>query len=421
MKNALSLAIFALFSLSAGARTTVDSVRIYFRQSHADIDTAYMNNGRNLNKMADRHSFDKDSIRSITHIHVAGSASPEGNVRINRTLSEKRARKIFDYFKYNDSITTPTVSFVYTGRDWKGLMAMAKNDPDLPYRDDVISMINEIITSISEKEYDTEENLARLKNLHNGTPYRYMYNRMFPFLRESRLYVTYDVKGPEREPLPLIPPVGIMTVAKPIPLTIQTIPTLYKEKCRHPFYMDISTNMLYDILALPNIAAEFYVGKNWSVKADWIYGWWDIDPEHRYWRAYGGNVGVRRWFGKEAAKKPLTGHHLGISAGIITYDFEFGGRGYMGGLPGKTLWDRFNYTADIEYGYSLPIARRLNLDFTIGIGYLGGKVINYVPSGKNYVYQSTKMLNWFGPTKAEISLVWLIGCDNYNRGKGEER
>ena len=93
----------------------------------------------------------------------------------------------------------------------------------------------------------------------------------------------------------------------------------------------------------------------------------------------------------------------------------------MGGLPGGTLWDRCNINAGIEYGYSLPIGRRLNLDFTIGIGYIGGKYYEYVPRDGHYVWQSTHRLNWVGPTKAEVSLVWLIGCDNYNRRKGGVR
>ena len=38
-----------------------------------------------------------------------------------------------------------------------------------------------------------------------------------------------------------------------------------------------------------------------------------------------------------------------------------------------------------------------------------------------YVWQATKERHWFGPTKAEISLVWLIGRGNFNKGKGGRR
>ena len=41
-----------------------------------------------------------------------------------------------------------------------------------------------------------------------------------------------------------------------------------------------------------------------------------------------------------------------------------------------------------EYGYSLPIARRLNIDFTIGAGYWGGIYHEYKPEADYYVWQS---------------------------------
>ena len=127
---------------------------------------------------------------------------------------------------------------------------------------------------------------------------------------------------------------------------------------------------------------------------------------------------MRRWFGRAAERKPLTGHHLGLSAGVFTFDFEMGGKGYMGGKPGRTLWDRCLLTSSLEYGYSLPVSRRLNIDFTIGVGYAGGKIVEYTPQEGKYIWEKTKRVNWIGPTKAEISLVWLIGRGNVNSRKG---
>ena len=100
---------------------------------------------------------------------------------------------------------------------------------------------------------------------------------------------------------------------------------------------------------------------------------------------------------------------------VQTFDFELGGRGYMGGEPGGDIFDRACFGGGIEYGYSLPIARRLNIDFSAGIGYLGGKYYEYIPIDQCYVWQATKNLHYFGPTKVEVSLVWLIGRGNYNK------
>lgn len=86
----------------------------------------------------------------------------------------------------------------------------------------------------------------------------------------------------------------------------------------------------------------------------------------------------------------------------------------MGGWPHETLWNRSLKMFGVEYGYSLPVAKRLNIDFTIGIGYLTGKYLKYIPDNGRYLWQSTHKLNWFGPTKAEVSLTWLIGKGNVN-------
>lgn len=191
-----------------------------------------------------------------------------------------------------------------------------------------------------------------------------------------------------------------------------------KQKGEKPFYMSIKTNMLYDVLAVPNIGVEFYLGKNWSVAGNWMYGWWKKSEKHRFWRIYGGDIVFRKWFGQKADEKPLTGHHVGVYGQIFTYDFEWGGKGYMGGQPGGTLWDKANYAFGVEYGYSLPVADRLNIDFTIGLGYWGGKYYKYIPLDGHYVWQATKNRHWVGPTKVEISLVWLLGRGNNNNKKG---
>lgn len=176
------------------------------------------------------------------------------------------------------------------------------------------------------------------------------------------------------------------------------------------FCMSLKTNMLYDLLAVPNIGIEFYLGKNWSIAANWMYAWWKTDKHHRYWRTYGGDIAVRKWFGRKAGEKTLSGHHLGLYGQMLTYDFEWEGKGYLG--------DRWSYAGGVEYGYSLPVARRLNIDFTLGVGYLGGEYKKYVPRDGHYVWKATKDRHWFGPTKAEVSLVWLLGpgCNNSKKG-----
>lgn len=179
------------------------------------------------------------------------------------------------------------------------------------------------------------------------------------------------------------------------------------------FHMAVKTNTLYDLAMIPNVGIEFYLGKNFSIAANWMFSWWHNDQKHWFWRTYGGDVAARYWFGKRADEKPLSGHHVGLYGNLLTYDFEAGGRGYLGA--------KLSYGGGLEYGYSLPIARRLNLDFNLGVGYLGGEYEEYLPIDGHYVWQVTKHRHWFGPTKAEISLSWLLGRGNINNDKGGKR
>ena len=183
----------------------------------------------------------------------------------------------------------------------------------------------------------------------------------------------------------------------------------------------LKTNALYDIALVPNIGAELYWGKNWSAGANWMYAWWQNGASSKFWRVYGGDIYVRKWFGQKAEENPFAGHHIGVYAQLLTYDFCLGDKGYMGGQPGGNIWDKLQYGYGVEYGYSLPIARRLNLDFTLGLGYMGGTYHEYRIADDCKVWQATKNRKWFGPTKAEVSLVWLLGRSNNKIEKGGTR
>lgn len=398
-----------------------DTAEIYFHQSRWAIDPRLAGNAATLERLVRGYGSvaGKDALRPLIDVKVVGGASPEGSVAINRRLSDRRAKAIFNYVSSQTGIDSTGVSYRFIGRDWEGLRLLVEGDSGVPFREDVIALLYEIAESSRGGESESAGNLKRIKSLHGGVPYAYMYRNLFPSLRESRIYLTYGPLLRRLAPtaIAVTSLTGGFAAPEPMDRTMMGTPVT-GEPARKPLYMALKTNMLYDAAALPTVGAEFYLGKGWSVTADWTYGWWDVDRRHRYWRAYGGDIGVRRWFGRAAGAKPLTGHHVGLYAGAVTYDFELGGRGVMGGLPGRTLWDRCNFLCGVEYGYSLPVSRRVNIDFGLGIGYLGGKVIKYVPQGKYYVWQSTQRFHWFGPTKAEISLVWLIGRGNYNGKKG---
>lgn len=194
-------------------------------------------------------------------------------------------------------------------------------------------------------------------------------------------------------------------------------------ECEHdipkPNKVAFKTNLLYDAVLVPNIGIEVNLGKRWTVGLDWLYTWFKNDSRHRYWQAYGGYLGVRKYLGsnKPADNSPRsslpfpTGHHVGVYMSAITYDVEWGGKGYQA--------SKFGFGGGIEYGYSKRIGKRLDLDFSIGIGYQGGEYKEYEPADDDtghYIWLQTKKRQWFGPTKAEVSLKWILGPAREKKG-----
>lgn len=442
----------------------IDSIDIHFRLSSSDLDPYFDGNGERIDSLIRRlkQLSGRDSTFVISALRVIGSASPEGSEKINRILSEKRARALFDYFAKLITLPDSITDFEYLGRNWKGLYSLVASDHDVPYQSEVLALLRNALSGTTLTAAESNRLLLQLKTLQEGVPYAYMYRHFFPALRYSFLTVEYE-KRVHREIGNLViktieadearadsirranlaetvgaeeitEVVGAEEITDETPVEAEAketvVATTVEEtekqpgvaekvlRMENPFYMDLRTNMLFDAVAVPNIGAEFYVGKNLSVLVGWMYGWWDSDKRHRYWRIYGGELAGRWWFGRKAKAKPLTGHHLGIYCGALIFDFEWGGTGYMGGKPGGTLWDRALVNTGIEYGYSLPIGRRLNIDFSIGLGYLGGNYIKYFPFDNDYFRQKEYKLRFFGPTKAEVSLVWLLGHGNINKRKG---
>lgn len=403
--------------LSAQTRQEVrDSVKIYFQQGKTELVPSLNSNRTALNRIADslRTSY-ADSVYRLRKILVVGGASPEGSVKLNKYLSEERAAVLFNYLSRYGELPDSLKTTRFLGRDWNGLIQLVEDDPDVPHKEATLYLLRKIARESQENGDIKGDHILRLQQFCGGESYNYMYRKLFPELRASRLYLSYEkvwnpVGALTLQGLRLVPPAGDL-----VPNSYSPAPPA------KPFYMDIRTNLLYDALLVPNIGVEFYLGGRWSVVADWMYGWWKSDRTHWFWRTYGGDLTLRKWFGKASKRKPLTGHHIGVNGQIFTYDFETGGKGYLGGKPGATLWEKMNYSVGLEYGYSVPIARRLNLDFSIDLGYSDGTYHEYEPADDCYVWQATKQRHWFGPTKAEVSLVWLIGRGNYNSNKGGRR
>ena len=386
---------------------------ITFRVGSGVVDENFDDNGERLSDIiVHLQNSLADSTFTITSVEFSGMASPEGRTDINHRLSRQRMEALERHIRLRVDVPDTIVSQRDMRVSWQYLDSVVVNS-DMEYRNEISQIIHNTPIYIYKQGEIVDGRKKQLMDFNYGRTWHDMDKRFFHAMRNAcAVVVTYEKVTPRTITLEAtLPSFEPETPEAPDTTAVQE-PVLVEQPIVTPeaksFYMALKTNALYDVLAIPNIGVEFYLGKKWSVAANWHYAWWKSDPSSWYWRTYGGDVALRRWLGRRAAEKPLTGHHVGVYGQILTYDFETGGRGYLG--------DKWSYAAGVEYGYSLPIAKRLNIDFTLGVGYLSGEYKEYLPMDECYVWQATKNRKWFGPTKAEISLVWLIGHGNKNKG-----
>lgn len=182
--------------------------------------------------------------------------------------------------------------------------------------------------------------------------------------------------------------------------------------------LGLKTNLLYDAAALPTLGAELSFCGRWSLGVDATYMWLQNHRRDRHWRVEGGDIYLRRWWGQRDGQL-LTGHHLGVYAQMYTYQLQLcDSHGFISGTPGEDIGGKPALGIGIEYGWSARLSKRLTLDLGVGIGYLHARVNRYGPvrdccRGEpvhgRYTLQRSHCVNWFGPTKAEVALVWRFG------------
>ena len=414
---------------NAYAASIQDSLRttIYFRPGYSLLELSYRDNAANMKALTQGiQTIKGNPCVQLQHIRILSAASPEGNSALNKRVAKRRGERLRDYLK--ETLVLPDSIFTVSsaGEDWQGLAALIAKEKT-PWRNKALQIIRHTPEWVTRNGKVVDGRKRQLQNLDGGKAWKYMLDNHFYTLRTGAVVVC-EVKTLAAESTPSAAearleqarpesasqqPASQSPSSPPFPaIPSQVHPSSESQAPPVASYLALKSNLLYDALLIPNLSLEASISGGWTLGAGGMLAWWSKDAKHRYWRIYGGDLEIRKYFGTLSKSKPLQGHHLGIYGDFLTYDFEFGAKGYQ---------SKGTYAAGIKYGYSHPIANRLNLDFALGIGYLHSNYKTYVPRDGCYVYQETKKRKWLGPTQAEISLVWLLGKGNTNKKKGGKK
>ncbi len=163
----------------------------------------------------------------------------------------------------------------------------------------------------------------------------------------------------------------------------------------------IKTNLLYDATTTLNLGAEFRLNRKLTLDIPVSYNPWSFD-NNKKWKHFLVQPELRWW-----SCEPFNGHFFGVHAHYALYN--------VGGLDNPPFSQYMNTRrfegwlagAGISYGYHWILGKHWSLEATLGIGYayLDYDKYSCKKCGKNL---GSETRNYFGPTKAGVTLIYMI-------------
>lgn len=381
-------------------------VMLHFRFDKSLVDSGYMDNGKVLRHL-DGLLADRGLCARIDSINILSFASPDGDRAYNERLAKQRSTSVKGYlvWKY-PHLDQYRIHPRPQGENWREFRRLIESDGNLPNRKEVLQIID--------RHPDNDRCKALLRKLDGGSSYRYIQEKMSRYLRNAAVCMVWI----RPDSLPALPePVspnaealnqpcesshtGMKNFQEQQEQTMRNVQVTATEKS--PLFA-VKTNLLFDAVIMPNIEIEVPIGRRWSVNGEYMFPWWLLKDNRYCLEILSGGLEGRYWLGSSQSRKHhevLTGHFVGLYAGGGKYDLQWKENGYQG---------EFFIAAGISYGWATRIARNLHLEFSIGIGLLRTDYRHYhVRDNYNtLLWQENGNYTWFGPTKAKISLVWLL-------------
>lgn len=289
------------------------------------------------------------------------------------------------------SVVNATVQNPVIGQNgWEEVYRWVASDEKVPDREEVLMLI--------QYHYENFDRLIELlRYLNGGKAYSYLSQHIFPRVCKWKIAQKELLAAGIQMPVEVLPEISIAVgnIAFPVPVTKGK-----EEPSSRKVVLALKNNLLYDLALAPNLEIEFALGKRWSLNTEYKCPWW-LNNQHSFcYQLLSGGVEARCWLGNRQKRSRLTGHFLGVYAEGGVYDFQL--------KEDKGFRGRYYAASGLTYGYSHQLAAHLALEFSLGIGYLETEYRKYTSYKGDLIWTSSGQYHFIGPTKAKVSLVWLI-------------
>lgn len=422
MRRLIMFSLLAISVFVVCGAVRCDSLRVSFALNKATFNPTLDNNAALMEKFIDG-IVTAEKSGCLDSVVVYGYASPDGPFLNNDRLSIQRCNSVAEYISRHAGISMKYIRTSPGGVAWEGLRALVTENTNTPSRDTVIRILDRYIPGACTNRVMSDRCMKSLIDIDNGHTYRWMVDNLFTELRFALAVYTYTHADPQPAPIDdsSCPEKTDETepdsvAVNPIPENIEPAPdpaissadaedrvdsirsteTEVSPMAYEPFHrLAVKTNLLYDVALLPNLEVEWLINKHWSVALEGgVSCWRHVLKDKDYYLAMI-SPEVKRWIRPRA---PWHGFYVGAFAVGGLYDFCELTHGYRGE----------GVAAGLSVGYMWPLSRCLSLEAAIGGGYLYSRYKEYEVLDGHHVYQRTKDLNYFGPLKVKLSLVWRL-------------
>lgn len=373
-----------------------EMITVSFPINSCEIDSTYSDNANSLRNL--RHLLDeatRNHLVEIDSISISGHASPDGSLQKNLELSLRRAISLRDYVTKECKVPDSLLSFGENIVRWDMMRDIIASS-SYPWRNEAMLIIDKGSDS---NPSDNTRRMNRLKSLAGGTAWRDIKRDILPRLRSAYMVTTVlTVKAPEPATSNTAETDTIENLTESI---VDSLPPQAPQPIVNRRNYDrfaLKANAAYYAAGVTNIGAEIAVGDHWSIDFPIVFSPYTIARDYRLRLLYI-QPEARYWL-----DRPLKGHFFGLHlhAGVANVSLDRDNR-YQ--TP-----DGF-YGGGISYGYSLPIARRWSVEFTVGAGYVYTKYDTYhntgIPVGTRY--KKDTPLHYWGIDKLGINFVYRFG------------
>lgn len=164
----------------------------------------------------------------------------------------------------------------------------------------------------------------------------------------------------------------------------------------------IKSNLLYDATTTMNLGLEIGLARKWTLEVPVNYNPWKLTDKMRL-KHWGVQPEVRYWF-CEKFRRTFVGVHGHFA------DFNVGGWPDWSFISQNMQDNRYQghlYGGGVSIGHSWILKKRWSLEASIGVGY-AHIVYDKYPCQECGTKVKSDTKNYFGPTKASISLIYVI-------------